>query len=148
MKAVKELHNVHDRWLENRTVEWFYSETKGKWWICWPRHDGKPMYATYRQDWEPSEERKEFAFKICSYINREAGEGGVWMAGYIDKDLDQEFYLLWRDHDGDIQIPIEFPQQFKELSEKWSEDDFLTHCGDRKSARLNSSHQKTSYAVF
>lgn len=119
------LHNLPDNWLTARAVQWMFSETVGNWWLTTFTSDGTPLFAANPKTFLPSGEDRALASSVCKYINKHAHNGGAWMAGFIDKDRPQQFYLLWKDSDGDIHIPIEFPQSLKELKENWKLDDFL-----------------------
>ena len=145
------LHSLPDKWLGARAVGWMFSETTGDWWLTSFTGDGKQVCASSRPNFIPCAEKQERAKSICRYINKHANNGGAWLAGYLSKDLPQEFYLLWKDRDGDIQIPIEFPQSFEELRDKWALDDFLfqadmaiSQWGDHMSSLELSNAQRGS----
>jgi hypothetical protein len=126
---IKTFHNLPDKWLTARAVSWMNSETTGRWWLMSYTANGTPVSASSK-GYQPSIERQEFAKNICEYLNLQNNADGAWMAGFVDKDHEQSFYLLWKDCDGDIRIPIEFPQSFIELSTVWKLDDFLGHSAE------------------
>ena len=123
---VKRLHNLPDKWLTARATAWMFSETTGHWWITTYTGDGKQLFAADKLNYQPAFEDRDFASRVCKYVNKHANNGGAWMAGFLSKDRPEQFYLLWKDSDGDIHIPIEFPQALKDLKE-WKLDDFLFH---------------------
>lgn len=120
------LHNLKDQWLTARAVQWMFSETNGHWWLTTYTGDGKQLFAADKLNYKPSFEARELASRVCKYVNKHANYGGAWMAGYLSKDRPEEFYLLWKDSDGDLRVPIEFPFDLKEL-QGWKLDDFLFH---------------------
>lgn len=148
-KYIKQMHNLPDAWLTSRAVEWMLHNLKGNWWIMSFTGDGTPVSASYgngvrgignnpngktldgkaspNKPWFPSVEKQLFAKDICEALNLENNNGGAWMAGFVSLTVEDGFYLIWKDFDGDIQLDIEFPQTFKELSEKWNVDDFINH---------------------
>lgn len=146
------LHNLPDSWLTARATQWMFSETQGHWWLTAYTGDGHPLYASHPQHYLPGPEERDFAAKVCKYVNKHASFGGAWMAGFLSKDRPQQFYLLWKDKDGDIHIPIEFPQKLRTLMDKWTPDDFLYHADmainiwndNRKALELTSSQTEQS----
>src|SRR5690606_1774694 len=89
--------------------------------------DGKPIWAEYNDQGGHSK------------INSLTGvEGFVLAASQVNGFL-TALELFRKQFDGDIELMtvVEFKQQ-----------SFATSDGDRKSTRLNSSHVKSSYAVF
>lgn len=123
----KKVHHLPDTLLTARAVRWMNSETNKNWWIMSFTSEGVPLSASSSKEYSPSLNRQLFAKQVCEYVNLQNNAGGAWMAGYVDKDYPEQFYLLWKDFDGDIRIPIEFPQPFSVLQEKWSLDNFLNH---------------------
>lgn len=145
------LHTLQDSWLTARAVQWMFSETTGHWWLTTFTGDGKQLFAADKMNYKPSFEARELAARVCKYVNKNANYGGAWMAGYLSKDRPEEFYLLWKDSDGDLHIPIEFPQPQKELLE-WKLDDFLFHADmaihmwkeDQAKLELSAAQRATS----
>lgn len=145
------LHKLPDKWLTARATAWMFSETTGHWWLTTYTSDGKQLFAADKLNYKPSFENRELASRVCKYINKQANYGGAWMAGFLSKDRPEEFYLLWKDSDGDIHIPIEFPFALKDLQE-WKLDDFLFHADmaihmwkeDRAKLELSRAQQETS----
>lgn len=109
------LHSLPDSWLGARVVGWMYSETPGNWWVTGYLSDGKMKCASSKVGYAPSMLKQEFALKVLRAVNRHCNFGGAWLAGFLDKDYLEEFYLLWKDEDGDIRIPIEYPCPFESL---------------------------------
>lgn len=117
------LHNIPESWLGARVVGWMFRETLGNWWIAAYLSDGKLKQAASRTDYAPSMLKQEFALRVLRHVNKQCNFGGVWLAGFLDKDYLEEFYLLWKDQDGDIRVPIEFPLPFETLL-GWGLDSF------------------------
>lgn len=122
------LHALPDAWLGARMRGWMFDEAKGShWWICAIQADGKFRYASFPEDAAMHNDWREHARKVCRHMNKHASLGGAWLCGYIG----QMFYMLWKDADGDIQIPVEFgadgvPMPLSRFLEHGM-DDFLEH---------------------
>lgn len=127
--AGQNLHSLPDQWLGARVRGWMFDEAKGSnWWVCGILADGRFKYASHPENAPMHADWRDHARRICRHVNRHAAEGGTWLAGYIG----QMFYLLWKDRDGDIQIPIEFgaagvPMPLPRFL-AYSMDDFAQQC--------------------
>ena len=146
-KNIKHLHDLPDHWLTARAVEWLLRNIKTCWWIMSFTADGTPVSASFGngvrgigdnpngktldgkdaklKTWHPPIEKQQFAKEICEYLNLSCNGGGAWMAGWVELTVEQAFYLIWKDFDGDIQLDIEFPQSSDELMNKWNPDSFV-----------------------
>lgn len=117
------LHGLPDQWVGARVVGWMFNETSGRWWIAAYLTGGELKTASSSEAYTPSMFMQDFALRVLKHVNRHCSFGGVWLAGFMDKDMEEEFYLLWKDKDGDIQVPIEFPFAFHQLI-GWKLDSF------------------------
>jgi hypothetical protein len=118
-------HEMPETWLRARVRGWMQLVESGgmDFWIGTYTDDGKWIWCSSANDtWAPSVARQEYARRVCAVLNREAAHGGAWLVGWTKGG--REFYLLWKDKDGDIQIPIECNKPFFILS-KWSPQDWV-----------------------
>jgi len=127
--AEQNLHRLPDSWLGARVRGWMFTEAKGShWWVCGILASGQFKHASYPEDAPMHQDWREHARRVCRHVNRHAAEGGTWLAGYIG----QMFYLLWKDADGDIQIPIEFGADGNPMPlarfHAYTMDDFAQQC--------------------
>jgi hypothetical protein len=125
-------HSVHaldDRVIGARLLGWMVRQAgPANWWCCWITHDGKIIEKDSAAGTEVVPiplDRKYFAVNVCTAVNVEVGEGGVWVAAWFDNC--KKFYLLWKDEDGDITLDIEFDQSWLRLR-TWHPFDFCAHC--------------------
>lgn len=97
---------------------------KVDWWVCGVTADGKVIAwdSTPTQTMPMTQNRRFFAMQVLARLNARASEGGLWLVAWFDGG--RRFYLLWKDQDGDIQIPIEIDVPWFRLRE-WTPDDFL-----------------------
>lgn len=119
-KISEALHDMPEQWLRSRVRGWMeLAESPDlDFWIGTYTEDGKWIFCSSRQDtFAPLEHRIDYARRICRHLNRICAHGGVWLAGWIRGG--HEFYLLWKDADGDIQIPIECDRPFT-LLQGWT----------------------------
>lgn len=117
-----------ENWLRSRVRAWMDSTESPDmdWWIGSYTPEGTWIWASSgKNSYTPLMHRIDFARRICKYVNRDCNNGGAWLAGWIRNG--REFYLLWKDPDGDIAIPMEFPQPFNTLV-GWNNEDFAEHC--------------------
>lgn len=121
----KSIHGLDDRLIGARLLGWMVRESNGtNWWIVALAHDGKVV------SWDSSgqnllvipKDRQHFAIRVLSALNADAGEDGLWLVAWFDDC--KRFYMLWKDQDGDIQIPIESDISWLRLRE-WSPHDFV-----------------------
>ena len=119
------LHHVPTEWLINRMVPWMFAEADGgDWWVCVLTRDGKYLTATHDGgSTVPTDDRCKFARDVCRHLNKHVNQGGAWQCAWIDQ---ARFYMLWRDKDGDIQIPIEMDLGFDRVKE-WGLETWETH---------------------
>lgn len=113
-------HTLPSDLLGKRIVGWMDDEANGQpWFICALTMEG---HYRLRSDDDmdcPDIERINLAKVICYHLNKTANHGGAWLTGWIG----EEFYMLWKDKDGDIQIPIE-SKKYDTIKE-WAMSDFV-----------------------
>jgi hypothetical protein len=108
----KSVHGLEDRLIGARLLGWMVRESAGcNWWICGLTHDGKiitwdstAQAASLDKALDVPRDKVHFATQALSALV-EVGDDGTWLVAWIDNC--KRFYLLWKDEDGDIQIPIE-----------------------------------------
>ena len=101
----KNTHSLPTEWLGARLVAWMFDEAGGsKWWLCALTCEGDYRYASHDNQHKPPLDHVEYARNVNRFVNRVANHGGAWVTGWFD---DVRFYMLWKDKDGDLQIPIE-----------------------------------------
>lgn len=123
MKLNSVCHTVSDRQIEARLLQWMLTEANHtNWWVCGATHDGKVVCwdsaADRRTPYLIPKDRQYYAVRVLSKLH-ELGLPGTWLVGWIDDC--KRFYLLWKDDDGDIQIPIECDRSWLSLRE-WDMD--------------------------
>lgn len=107
-KAVKHLHELPEDWLRARVRGWMElcESPDLAYWIGTYKANGTWISCSSQNDaWTPTQLRQTYAQDVCRHLNRQCNFGGAWLAGWFRGG--REFYLLWKDPDGDIQIPIE-----------------------------------------
>ena len=125
----KSVHGLDDRLIGARLLGWMTLEANGaNWWVCGLLKDGKVIawdstaQATNKVLRLPLPlDRQHFAVRALSGLV-EIGEGGTWLCAWFDNG--KRFYMLWKDEDGDIQIPIEVDVGWVRLRE-WSAGDLV-----------------------
>lgn len=127
----KQVHGVSDQLIEARILEWMMREANGgNWWLLGVTHDGKVIAwdngAGVQTGLQPPRDREHYALAVLSALNLELAQGGTWMVAWIDDC--RRFYLLWRDADGDIQIPIDCDRSWLRFRE-WGVDVWLRMAG-------------------
>jgi len=124
LRGEQNTHGLPDAWLGARVRGWMFEEARGaQWWICALQMDGKWRYASFPEPCLLHNDHREMARKICRFVNKCSSHGGAWLAGWIG----QQFYLLWKDRDGDLQIVEEFPLPMERLK-AFEMEDFAEHC--------------------
>lgn len=119
-------HNMPEAWLRARVRGWMEVESPDAlYWIGSYSADGKWIFcSSWRDTYRPTDYRMKYAQDVGRHLNREASAGGAWLVGWIRGG--HEFYLLWKDPDGDIQIPIEAKKPWIVL-QRYTLDDWLKH---------------------
>jgi hypothetical protein len=120
-------HGMPEAWLRARVRGWMERhESPGMaFWIGAYADSGKWIFCSSAKDtYRPARELMKYAQDVCRHLNRECSGGGAWLAGWIRHG--HEFYLLWKDSDGDIQIPIEANKPWIVLR-NYTLDDWLKH---------------------
>lgn len=121
----KAVHGIDDRVIGARLLGWMVRECgAANWWICGLTKDGKVLAwdSTGQGTLFIPKDRQHFAMRVLSALAHEASEGGLWLVAWIDDG--KRFYLLWKDEDGDIQIPIEIDVGWLRLRE-WPMQEFV-----------------------
>ena len=126
--AAEHVHQLPEQWLRSRVRGWIeLQESPGlAYWVGCYTPDGRWIYCSSDADrWAPKPYRQEYAMQVCRHINKQCSHGGAWLVGWIRGG--REFYMLWKDPDGDIQIPIECDKPFIAL-QKYTLFDWEGHC--------------------
>jgi hypothetical protein len=135
-------HGLPTEWLGKRVVGWMSDEANGSpWWLCALTREGKFHYASHDGVNAPGEDYISYARRVCRHLNRECHNGGAWLVGWFDNGM--RFYLLWKDPDGDIQIPIECDLCWETIRE-WALEDWAEQAAQALSA-WESFHQNMNY---
>ncbi len=119
-KAAGHLHELPEQWLRSRVRGWMElcESPDLAFWIGTYTPEGKWIYCSSDNDtYVPKTYRQIYAMVVAKHLNKHCNFGGAWLAGWFRGG--KEFYLLWKDVDGDIQIPIESNVPFIKLA-KWS----------------------------
>ena len=101
-------HSLPDEWLATRLAEWFHKEYLGhRVWLCVLLRGGSWRYWTklYVAGIPPSGKR-QYAREVVAHLNKHCNFDGAWLAAWTGGRWER-FYLLWKDSDGDIQIPLD-----------------------------------------
>lgn len=136
-------HNLPSQWLGARMVAWMFDEAQGAmWWLCALTCDGVYRYASHNNMHQPPEDMQQYARNVCRYINKVANHGGAWFTAWFD---DRRFYLLWKDRDGDIQIPIECDLGWESIKD-WKAEDWAEQA-EQAHAQWMDFHSKIEYGA-
>lgn len=143
------VHELPESWLRSRVRGWLeLNESPGlPYWIGTYTAEGKWIYCSSEQDrWAPQPFRQEYAMAVCKHVNLQAANGGAWLVGWIRGG--REFYLLWKDEDGDIQIPIECDKPFVVLMgytvynwENLCNEAFGVYCEAKRALEMTKDQQ-------
>lgn len=123
-----QVHRMPEQWLRSRVRGWMeLTESPGLgYWCGTYTAEGKWIYCSSDDNTLiPTRYRQEYAMAVCRHVNKACANGGAWLVGWIRNC--RVFYLLWKDIDGDIQIPIEADKPFIAL-QKYSVTDWESHC--------------------
>lgn len=119
-----ERHTVAEKDLRSRVRGWLILESNwNPFWACADRPDGKLIVTGY-QNCLPPIAKQEYARNVMRHLNKTIANNGAWVAAWLYNG--RRFYLLWKDHDGDIQIPIECDKPFFIIRE-WTMDEWFKH---------------------
>jgi len=107
-------HAVGELELRARVRGWMDHEAAGdNWWIGTFTIDGRWIDCASMDDtWRPTAAKQTYALDVCRHLNRAAHGNGAWLCGWIGHT---EFYMLWKDAEGDIQIPASCGRSWREL---------------------------------
>lgn len=114
-------------WLRSRVRGWMelHESPNELFWIGTYTRDGQWIWCSSGPDkWAPGPRKQDFAMRVCRFVNQEASRGGAWITGWIRGG--REFYMLWKDPDGDISCPVEFSTPLSAL-ERWPLSAFGRH---------------------
>ena len=115
------MHRLPEAWLRSRVRAWMQDESPGlAWWIggytapgawiwCSSPAPGMAVADTYL----PKQYRIDYARNVCAHLDLNVSLGGAWLAGWARGG--REFYLLWKDWDGDIKCVVEANKPFVAL---------------------------------
>ena len=106
-------HQMPEAWLRARVRGWMnINESPGlAFWIGTYTAEGKWIYCSSNEDrWLPAQFRIDYAMRVAKHLNQQVPFDGAWLVGWVRGG--REFYLLWKDKNGDIQIPIECDKPF------------------------------------
>jgi hypothetical protein len=101
-------HNVATRELGAALIGMLEQEGQGQNWTAWViTYDGnlyvkRQAHAAPDAVW-PSDEKRGFARDLVIRLNREVPYMGAWVVAWFG---DQRWAMLWKDHDGDLQVVI------------------------------------------
>jgi hypothetical protein len=95
-----------------------------KWYVCALLADGKIIERWYPKITGLRKEQMDFAHNVLRYLNSQCNFGGAWITGWLN-DF-HEFYLCWRDKDGDIQIPMQVADRWFQIKD-WDLNDWAEH---------------------
>lgn len=157
-----QIHDMPEQWLRSRVRGWMEliespnlakegEAPMNDYWIGTYTADGrnsKWISCSSRNDqYVPMMHRVEFARDVCREVNKYASNGGAWLTGWIKGG--HEFYLLWKDPDGDIAIPLECSQPYSQII-GWGKSPWVVHCQNAieawrdiyKAAEIKQSQQR------
>lgn len=120
-------HRLSDELLRSRVRGWLErNESPGMaFWVGAYSASGKWIFCSSNHDrYRPTAELMTYAQDVCRHLNRHVAADGAWLTGWIRGG--REFYLLWKDKDGDIQIPIEAQKPWLVL-QRYTLDDWEKH---------------------
>lgn len=112
-KAAAHLHELPEQWLRARVRGWMElcESPDLAYWIGTYAPNGTWIYCSSNGDnYQPKTFRQVYAQKVARHLNKHCNFGGAWLAGWFRGG--KEFYLLWKDETGDLQIPIECNKPF------------------------------------
>ena len=90
--------------LRSRVAGWMWNICNGMPWVVVTNTaDGKTITGASSMEYGQAFDspRMAYATKVAAYLNRECAHGGAWLAAWIGTE---QFILLWKDQDGDLQI--------------------------------------------
>lgn len=132
VQAPGKVHSLADDLVGLRVVGWMNTRfPDAAWWMCAVR--GGRFNSASNVDpmhWFGKEGAFSYAKQVLAHVNKQAAYDGAWLAGWIEPPAEgaQEiFYLLWKDRDGDINIPIQNPLGWMRIR-GWKPEDHEEHC--------------------
>lgn len=93
------------------------------WWLCVLLADGKRYEKWYPKGKIIDAEKSAYAHDVVRVLNLYCNFGGAWSAAWIGDFRD--FYLVWRDKDGDIQIQLDSAPWYQ--IKTWDADVWAEH---------------------
>lgn len=137
-RTLGKTHKVPDEWLLSRLVPWFFAETMStRIWVCYQSETGKWGRWMLNPDLgPPTRDRQYYAERAVAYLNANYNFDGAWVAAWLGDEW-RTFYLLWKDRDGDIQIPIECELGWRVIKE-WEVEDWGNQAVVARESWLNT----------
>ncbi len=121
----KAMHSVKDELIGARLLGWMVRESNGaNWWVAGVAGDGRLLAwdSSAQGHIEPPKEKKYYAIRVITALHQLGELPGTWLVGWLDDC--KRFYLLYKDQDGDIQIPIECDKSWLVIRE-WEMDTWV-----------------------
>ena len=132
------VHTLPEEWLRARVRGWLTQENEYKtglngsatiktagWWGCTFTAEGKFLEVDGGDEpYHPSLLEYDLARRVCRFVNRECNHGGAWIVAWCLGG--KRFYLVWKDNDGDFQVPIECDLPLHRYL-GWSMNDWAEH---------------------
>jgi hypothetical protein len=128
-----QVHDMPETWLRARVRGWMNLTVSPDmdFWIGTYTSNGSNsrwIYCSSRDDtYVPLLHRVDYARRVCRGVNQRCANGGAWLAGWIRGG--HEFYLLWKEADGDLAVNLECDKPFTHIV-GWTIDDWAQHCVD------------------
>lgn len=97
-------HAIPEKWLRARVAGWLWNICNGlPWVVVTNTAEGKVISGASSMETANAfdQNRLGYAAKVATYLNKECAHGGAWLAAWIGGE---QFILLWKDQDGDLQI--------------------------------------------
>lgn len=126
--VAEQTHEMPEAWLRARVRGWMeLSESPGEdFWIGTYTAGGASsrwiQCSSNKDRYVPMQHRVVMAREVCRALNKHCAHGGAWLTGWIRGG--GVFYMLWKDPDGDIAVPIDCEKPFTEIS-KWAMEDWV-----------------------
>lgn len=116
-------HAIPETWLRSRVAGWMWNICNGMPWVVVTNTaDGKTITGASSMEYGQAFDspRMAYATKVAAYLNRECAHGGAWLAAWIGTE---QFILLWKDQDGDLQIQNSCDVAWESIRE-WDMEDW------------------------
>lgn len=120
-------HAIPEKWLRSRVAGWLWDICNGQPWIVvTTTADGKTISAASSPQHAQAfdSQRLAYATKAATYLNLECAHGGAWLCAWLGSE---QFILLWKDPDGDLQIQNSCDLPWETIRE-WDMEDWAEQC--------------------